>query len=116
MAYKLLLPDHCKLHPTFHVSQLKKHLVPTAIPNPNLPLLHEDGTILLEPEKLLDRKLIPRAQGDIQVLVVRWLIKWANLEAEHATWEDASFIQKVFPAFDPEDRPNVGPGELSGLN
>lgn len=101
VAYKLLLPEHFKLHPTFHVSQLKKHLGPQAIPNPNLPLLHTDGTILLEPEKLLERKLIPRVQGDIQIPVVRWLIKWTNLEEKDATWEDASFIQKVFPTFQP---------------
>ena len=101
MVYKLLLPDHCKLHPTFHASQLKKTLWPQAIPNPDLPLLNAYGTILLEPKKLLERKLIPRAQGDIQIPVVRWLIKWCNMEEKDATWEDATFIQKVFPAFQP---------------
>lgn len=101
VAYKLLLPEDCKLHPTFHVSQLKKHLGPQAIPNPNLPLINADGTILLEPEKLLERKLVPRTQGDIQIPVVRWLIKWCNMDEKDATWEDATFIQKVFPAFQP---------------
>lgn len=76
----------------------------------------KDGTIVLEPEKLLDRKLIPRTQGDIQIPVARWLIKWANLEEQDATWEDATFIQKVFPAFRPEDRLGVDRGELSGPN
>src|SRR3954469_24463495 len=59
-AYKLLLPPGTQLHDTFHVSQLKKHLGPKAVPNPQLPLLNSDGSILLEPEKLLERKLIPR--------------------------------------------------------
>lgn len=101
VAYKLLLPEHCKLHPTFHVSQLKKNLGPQAIPNPNLPLLHVDSTIRLEPERLLDRKLIPRVEGDVQIPMVRWLIKWTNLEERDVTWEDASFIQKIFPTFEP---------------
>ncbi|XBJ16328.1 hypothetical protein VPH35_007992 [Triticum aestivum] len=101
VAYKLLLPEDCKLHPTFHVSQLKKHLGPQAIPHPKLPLINADDTILLEPERLLERKLIPRTQGDIQIPVVRWLIKWCNMEEKDATWEDATFIQKVFPAFQP---------------
>ena len=100
-AYKVLLPDDCKLHDTFHVSQLKKHLGPNAVPNPQLPLLNPDGTVLLEPETLLDRKLVPRKQGDISIPVVRWLIKWRNLPEEQATWEDSGFIQKVFPAFHP---------------
>lgn len=101
VSYKLLLPDDCKLHHTFHVSQLKKHLGPAAVPNPMLPLLNPDGTILLEPEQLLERKLIPRKHGDIEIPVVRWLIKWSNLPLEEATWEDAPFIQKVFPSFKP---------------
>jgi hypothetical protein len=46
-SYKLLLPEGCKLHHTFHVSQLKKHLGAKAIPTPNLPLLNPNGTILI---------------------------------------------------------------------
>lgn len=100
-SYKLLLPEGCQLHDTFHVSQLKQHLGPKAVPNPKLPLLNPDGSVLLEPEQLLERKLVPRKQGDIEIPVVRWLIKWKNLLVEEATWEDSGFIQKVFPAFHP---------------
>jgi hypothetical protein len=70
-SYKLLLPDGCKLHPTFHVSQLKKHLGAKAIPTPHLPLLNPDGTILIAPEAILDRKLIPRVQ-------VPFLFQWRS--------------------------------------
>ena len=101
LVYKLLLPDRVKIHPMFHVSQLKKHLGPTAVPSAHLPLINPDGTILLAPEKLLDRKLIPRVQGDISVPVMQWLIKWVNLPAESATWEDSAFIQQAFPDFQP---------------
>uniref|UniRef100_A0A453EW67 Tf2-1-like SH3-like domain-containing protein n=1 Tax=Aegilops tauschii subsp. strangulata TaxID=200361 RepID=A0A453EW67_AEGTS len=60
VAYRLLLPEGCQLHPTFHVSQLKKHLGPEAVPNPKLPLLDEQGNILIQPEAILERKRIPR--------------------------------------------------------
>ena len=100
-AYSLLLPEGCQLHPTFHVSQLKKHIGPEAVPNPKFPLLDEHGNILIQPEALLERRLIPRAQGDISIPAVQWRIKWLNLPVENATWEDAAFIQKIFPAFHP---------------
>uniref|UniRef100_A0A453KXP9 Tf2-1-like SH3-like domain-containing protein n=1 Tax=Aegilops tauschii subsp. strangulata TaxID=200361 RepID=A0A453KXP9_AEGTS len=60
IVYILLLPVGCQLHPTFYISQLKKHIGPDAVPNPKLPLLDADGHILIQPEALLERKLIPR--------------------------------------------------------
>ena len=41
VSYKLLLPEDCLLHPSFHISQLKKHIGPDAVPNPKLPLLDD---------------------------------------------------------------------------
>lgn len=100
-TYTLLLPEGCKLHPTFHVSQLKQHLANSVVPSPNLPLKNEHGHIQVAPEAVLERKLIPIVQGDISVPVVRWLVKWINLPVDAASWEDATFVQKVFPDFTP---------------
>lgn len=69
------------------------------LPSKDLPLVGADGIIKMEPEAVLDRKLVPRVQGDISIPVVRWLIKWVNMPVEEATWEDLAFIQKVFPSF-----------------
>jgi hypothetical protein len=71
VAYKLLLPEDCSIHPVFHVSQLKQHLGPKVIPQANLPLVDSEGNIKMHPEKLLERRLIPRNNEP----VVRWLIK-----------------------------------------
>jgi hypothetical protein len=70
-------------------------LGPKAVPSPHLPLINPDGTILIAPEAVLERKLIPRAQGDISIPVVQWLVKWENMSVDQATWEDASFIQNA---------------------
>jgi hypothetical protein len=96
-AYKLLLPDGCQLHDVFHVSQLKRHLGPKAVPSAELPLIDEKGMIKVAPEAILQRRQIPRNNE----LVVQWLIQWVNLPSSEATWEDASFIRKVFPSFHP---------------
>ena len=68
----------------------------------------------MEPELLLGRKLIRRAQGNINIHGVRWLTKWSNLPTEQATWEDVTFIQKVFPNFQPQGQVWSKLGELSG--
>lgn len=97
VAYHLLLSDGCQLHSVFHVSQLKKHLGPKAIPTPDLPLIDDKGNIKVAPTAVLQRRMIPRNNEP----VVQWLIHWSNLPESEATWEDASFIRKVFPSFHP---------------
>jgi hypothetical protein len=101
VAYKLQLPSGTKLHDVFHVNQLKKHLGPAAVPNPNLPLLTSDGKIKTFPLAVLQRRQVPRSAGSYDVAVVQWLIHWENLSVEEATWEDAKFIQATFPTFKP---------------
>jgi len=96
-AYKLLLPDGCQLHPVFHVSQLKQHIGPSVIPSPELPLIDDKGNIKVAPMAILERRMIPRNNEP----VIQWLIQWTNLPKEEATWEDVSFIRKVFPSFNP---------------
>jgi hypothetical protein len=81
VAYKLLLPKGCAIHPVFHVSQLKKHIGPKVIPQPNLPLTDSDGNIQMHPAEVLQHRLIPRNNEP----VVQWLIKWINLPVEAAT-------------------------------
>jgi len=105
VAYKLLLPEGCQLHPVFHVSQLKKHLGPTAVPTPDLPLIDAKGNIKVAHEAILNRRLIPRNNEP----VVQWLIQWMNLPTSKASWEDADFIRKIFPSFHP-----LGQGSQEG--
>ena len=97
VAYKLLLPEGCLLHPVFHVSQLKKHIGPHAVPTKHLPLIDDQGNIKVAPVYILERRLIPRNNK----LVVQLLIQLSNLAPTQATWEDADFIRKVFPSFHP---------------
>lgn len=95
VAYKLLLPEGVGIHPVFHISQLKKHIGPRAVPCADLPLITSDGTIQTEPVLVLETRQIPRNN----VVVVQWLVQWANLPPDDASWEDADFIKRTFPGF-----------------
>ena len=94
-AYKLQFPPHMKIHPVFHVSQLKKHIGSKAIPSPNLPMVNEDGTVKTGPVAVLQVRQVPRNN----LPVVQWYIQWENLSPAEATWEDADFIKYTFPEF-----------------
>jgi hypothetical protein len=95
VVYKLLLPIGTQIHNVFHVSQLKKHLGPTAIRAPNLPLIPTSGKIQVAPVMVLDTRAVPHHP----VLVTQWLVQWLNMSPEEATWEDADFIKFTFPEF-----------------
>jgi hypothetical protein len=94
VAYRLDLPASSRIHNVFHVSQLKEYIpdftpVFTELPTP--PTL---DTIDSEPETILDRRLMKKGNAP----VLQALIKWTNLPADAATWEDWDTLQKRFPS------------------
>lgn len=95
VAYKLQLPEGVGIHPVFHVSQLKKHLGPNAIPSPDLPMVGANGKVKTVPILVIETRACPRNQK----LVTQWLVQWEGLAPEDATWEDADFIKGTFPEF-----------------
>lgn len=69
VAYKLALPPAAKIHPTFHVSLLKKH-IGSAISVPTLPPVGLDGSLLKTPVQILDRRLVKQGNhAVVEVLV-----------------------------------------------
>lgn len=100
VAYKLKLPDDAKIHPTFHVSQLKKTIgeVKESLPLPTQ--LSSEGEMLVEPAKVVSKR-VNLESGQKEVL-----IKWRGLPSHECTWEWVSAITKRFPHFDLEDKVN----------
>lgn len=70
VAYQLELPVHAKIHNTFHVSQLKKHIDDKPAV-PDLPVaLSSHEHIILEPKSIVDTRKLQKGQRVLtQVLV-----------------------------------------------
>jgi hypothetical protein len=100
-AYRLQLPEGTLLHDVFHVNQLKRHIGERAVPNPLLPLVTPSGKLKTMPVAILQRRQVPRSVGDYDVAEPQWLIHWEHMTPDEATWEDAVFIQRTFPEFNP---------------
>ncbi len=97
VAYKLRLPEGSRIHPVFHVSQLKPGIRDQTQLSCEEPLVGEDDQLLAEPERILERRLTPR--GDHGVAQV--LVKRTNMGLGNATWEDYWDLKARFPGFDP---------------
>jgi hypothetical protein len=94
-AYKLDLPASSMIHPVFHVSQLKD-FVPDHTPVfHDLPKPAELDQMDVEPEAILDCRLVKKGGSAIP----QGLIKWKNLGQDSATWEDLTVFKIRFPGF-----------------
>lgn len=69
VAYKLTLPSSARIHHTFHVSQLKKHIGST-VSTPTLPPVASDGALLKSPVRVLERRMVRQGNhAAVEVLV-----------------------------------------------
>ncbi|GMJ12996.1 hypothetical protein HRI_004968800 [Hibiscus trionum] len=96
VTYELELPEGSRIHPVFHVSQLKKHIGSDEFSN-QLPLVGPDGGISKEPVKIIDRRIGRRGNR----AVTEVLVEWSNTFPEDATWEVLYQLQQQFPNFNP---------------
>ncbi|WOH15217.1 hypothetical protein DCAR_0934754 [Daucus carota subsp. sativus] len=100
VAYKLDLPAESKLHPVFHVSQLKKALG-TQPSHPTIPAqLNSELEMNVFPEQVL----AVRTKGAPGTGHLEVLLKWNELPEFEATWEEAEMINRRFPDFHLEDK------------
>ncbi|KAL7128917.1 hypothetical protein ABFS83_13G026800 [Erythranthe nasuta] len=97
VAYELQLPADAKVHPVFHVSELKKHVGDTTKITATLPPLDEQSQFLQVPVAVRERRLVKHNN----VAQVQWLVEWAHLSVEEATWEVAIEMEEKFPSFKP---------------
>jgi hypothetical protein len=108
VAYKLELPSTARIHPVFHISQLKKF---TGLPaDPYYPLSDTTTTLgpVLQPENVLKVRTILKGP----LLVSQVLIKWKDLDESLATWEDKHEILSCYPNFNLEDKIAVIGGSI----
>lgn len=103
VAYKLQLPEGSKIHPVFHVSQLKI-LVGNVTTSTQLPTVLSD-VLIREREMILDRQMQGRA-------ITKVLVKWTNETEEEATWKFLFDLQKKFPTFEPCGQGSTNRGAL----
>ena len=101
-AYKLKLPLHMKIHPTFHVSQLKLYKKPMnedrTYQKPD-PILIAAGEEEYEVEEIINHRT--RRCG--RHVVREYLILWKGYPAHEMTWEPkdnvANALEKIAEYF-----------------
>ncbi|MCI16526.1 hypothetical protein A2U01_0037670, partial [Trifolium medium] len=99
VAYKLKLPDNAKIHPVFHVSQLKPFKGTTDEQYLPLPLTMADIGPIIQPAAVLQARTI--MQGTQKVHQI--LVQWEQNSKEEATWENLHDLQLKFPTLNLED-------------
>ena len=90
VAYTLELPQSSAVHPTFHVSQLKKAILPgTRVSS----LFPADIELPRIPVAILQRRPASSTMGTGEQV----LVKWSGWPSDMATWESLETLRQAFP-------------------
>ncbi|GMJ10279.1 hypothetical protein HRI_004697100 [Hibiscus trionum] len=89
----LQLPQNFRVHPIFHVSQLKKRIDPPEIVQQELPVIDSDESISKKPLRIIDMRIEKKRNR----AVTEVLVEWSNLFSEDATREVLHQLQQQFP-------------------
>ncbi|GMY32521.1 putative mitochondrial protein [Fagus crenata] len=100
MAYRVDLPTHSRIHPEFHVSQLKLKLGASEGVVEELPSVSEDGVTVLEPKWILEVHWVKIGMKTVQEA----LVHWTELSSDDAMWERFSDLERQFPHLNLEEK------------
>lgn len=97
VAYRLRLPVESKVHPVFHVSQLKAAVGTNLRATPLPSSFNVNGQLIIRPEKVLGTRYT--ADGRLEVL-----IQWSDLPSHENSWVSGFDFATQFPEFQLEDK------------
>ncbi|KAJ9542239.1 LOW QUALITY PROTEIN: hypothetical protein OSB04_028745, partial [Centaurea solstitialis] len=112
VAYRLDLSDTARIHPVFHVSQLRKAVGNYSVSPYFPPQISEDLVLQAIHEDVLDIRRL--SNGDVGQFEV--LVKWEGMSEFEASWENLDALLHQFPHNHLEDKVKLwGRGVLINL-
>ena len=104
-AYKLQLPPEARIHPVFHVSQLKLALGVHEQSEVLPPGCIVDSDVPVEPENIFDTHYGPK--GELELL-----IRWVGNSSLEDSWMDYMEFTSCFPDYQLEGKLNFDGGSI----
>lgn len=105
VAYRLKLPEGSRIHPVFHISQLKQ-VRGSSVEVQELPsALSRDDEFVVEPDEIVDTRYTE--DGHLEVLIT-----WKGLPTHESSWLLVREVKHQFPSFQLEGKLNLGKGGI----
>ena len=105
VAYRLKLPAESKIHPVFHISQLKAALGHDQVLQQLPPSYADLENLLWEPEEILASRCNERNEVEL-------LVRWKNREEHDNSWMMLQEFQASFPTYKLEGKLALNGGSI----